>query len=57
MTSTANLIPIVKMPDPVLRQIAQPVAEITDGVRQPLDLGYLLKKWWPPWISQVTTMA
>ena len=34
MTSTANLIPIVKMPDPVLRQIAQPVAEITDGVRQ-----------------------
>lgn len=37
MTSTANLIPIVKMPDPVLRQIAQPVAEITDGVRQLLD--------------------
>ena len=37
MTRTANLIPIVKIPDPVLRQIAQPVAEITDGVRQLLD--------------------
>lgn len=37
MTTTANLIPIVKIPDPILRQISQPVKEITDGVRQLLD--------------------
>ena len=33
----AKLIPIVKIPDPILRQIAQPVDEVTDGVRQLLD--------------------
>ena len=37
MPSAAKLIPIVKIPDPVLRQIAKPVDEITDGVRQLLD--------------------
>ena len=33
MPAAAKLIPIVKIPDPVLRQIAKPVDEITDGVR------------------------
>ena len=37
MPAAAKLIPIVKIPDPILRQIAQPVDEITDGVRQLLD--------------------
>ena len=37
MSAAAKLIPIVKIPDPILRQIAQPVDEITDGVRQLLD--------------------
>ena len=37
MPDAAKLIPIVKIPDPVLRQIAKPVDEITDGVRQLLD--------------------
>ena len=37
MPAAAKLIPIVKIPDPVLRQIAKPVEEITDGVRQLLD--------------------
>ena len=37
MPAFAKLIPIVKIPDPVLRQIAKPVDEITDGVRQLLD--------------------
>ena len=33
----AKLIPIVKIPNPVLRKIAEPVDEITAGVRQLLD--------------------
>ena len=37
MQAAAKLIPIVKIPDPILRQIAKPVDEITDGVRQLLD--------------------
>jgi peptide deformylase len=37
MPVTAKLIPIIKVPDPVLREIAKPVAEITDGMRQLLD--------------------
>ena len=37
MPATAKLIPIVKIPDPILRQVAKPVGEITDGVRQLLD--------------------
>ena len=37
MPATAKIIPIVKIPDPVLRQIAKPVDQITDGVRQLLD--------------------
>ena len=37
MPANAKLIPIVKIPNPVLRQIAQPVDEITDGVRQLLN--------------------
>jgi len=37
MPAATKLIPIVKIPDPVLRQIAKPVDEITDGVRQLLD--------------------
>ena len=32
MPAAAKLIPIVKIPDQILRQIAQPVDEITDGV-------------------------
>ena len=32
-----SLIPIILIPDPVLRRIAEPVAEVTDGVRQLLD--------------------
>ena len=31
------LIPIIYIPDPVLRQVASPVTEITDGTRQLLD--------------------
>ena len=31
------LIPIVMLPDPVLRTVADPVTEVTDGVRQLLD--------------------
>ena len=31
------LIPIICIPDPVLREIAAPVAEVTDGVRRLLD--------------------
>ena len=37
MPAVAKLIPIVKIPDPVLRKIAKPVDEITNGVRQLLD--------------------
>ena len=37
MIAKANLIPIVKIPDPILRKRAQPVQEITDGVRRLLD--------------------
>ena len=32
-----SLIPIILIPDPVLRRVAEPVAEVTDGVRQLLD--------------------
>ena len=31
------LIPIILIPDPVLRQVAAPVTEITDGTRRLLD--------------------
>ena len=31
------LIPIICIPDPVLRRVAAPVREVTDGVRQLLD--------------------
>ena len=31
------LIPIICIPDPVLREVASPVAEVTDGVRRLLD--------------------
>lgn len=37
MPATAKLMPIIKMPDPILRQVAMPVSEITDGTRQLLD--------------------
>ena len=37
MLATAKLIPIITVPDPILRQAAIPVAEITDGTRQLLD--------------------
>ena len=37
MLSNAELIPIIKVPDPILRETAKPVTEITDGVRQLLD--------------------
>ena len=37
MPAPVKLIPIVKIPNPILRQIAKPVEEITDGVRQLLD--------------------
>ena len=37
MQAAAKLIPIVKIPDPVLRQIAKPVDEINDGLRQLLN--------------------
>ena len=37
MPSTAKLIPIIKVPDPILRETAKPVTEITDGIRQLLD--------------------
>ena len=37
MPATAKLIPIIKVPDPILRETAKPVTEITDGTRQLLD--------------------
>ena len=37
MLAKAKLMPIIKVPDPILRQAAIPVAEITDGTRQLLD--------------------
>ena len=37
MVATAKLLPIIKVPDPILRQEALPVSEITDGTRQLLD--------------------
>ena len=37
MTNSTRLIPIVKVPDPILRKVAEPVTEITDGIRQILD--------------------
>ena len=37
MLATAKLMPIIKVPDPILRQAALPVAEITDGTRNLLD--------------------
>ena len=37
MPATAKLLPIIKVPDPILRQEAMPVSEITDGTRQLLD--------------------
>ena len=37
MPAATKLIPIVKIPDPVLRRIAKPVDEITDGLRQLID--------------------
>ena len=37
MQVTAKLMPIIKMPNPILRQAAMPVFEITDGTRQLLD--------------------
>ena len=37
MPANASIIPIIKIPDAVLRQTARPVTEITDGVRQLLD--------------------
>ena len=37
MPAPAKLIPIIKVPDPILRKTAKPVTEITDGIRQLLD--------------------
>ena len=37
MPATAKLIPIIKVPDLILRETAKPVTEITDGIRQLLD--------------------
>ena len=37
MPSTAKLIPIIKVPDLILRETAKPVTEITDGNRQHLE--------------------
>ena len=37
MPATAKLIPIIKVPNPILRETANPVTEITDGIRQLLD--------------------
>ena len=37
MPATAKLMPIIKMPDPILRQAAAPVSNITDITRQLLD--------------------
>ena len=37
MPVTAKLLQIIKMPDPILRQVAIPISEITDGTRQILD--------------------
>ena len=37
MSASAKLIPIITVPDPILRQVASPVGEITDGIRQLLD--------------------
>ena len=31
------LVPIIMIPDPVLRTLATPVTEVTDGIRQLLD--------------------
>ncbi|MBT6566151.1 MAG: peptide deformylase, partial [Candidatus Puniceispirillum sp.] len=33
----ANILPIINLPDPVLRQTASAVAEVTDGIRNLLD--------------------
>ena len=37
MPATTKLMPIIKAPDPILRQTAMPVIEITNGTRQLLD--------------------
>ena len=37
MPAKVKLMPIIKMPDPILRQAAMSVPEITDGTRQLLD--------------------
>ena len=37
MSASAKLIPIITVPDPILRQVASPVGEITDGIRQLLN--------------------
>ena len=37
MPATAKLIPIIKVPDPILRETAKPVTEITDGIRRLLE--------------------
>jgi peptide deformylase len=37
MPSIAQLMPIIKVPNPILRQTAKPVSEITDGTRQLLN--------------------
>ena len=37
MPTTAKLLPIIKVPAPILRQAAVPVVEITNGTRQLLD--------------------
>jgi peptide deformylase len=37
MSVPTKLIPIVKVPDPILRKVANPVDEINDGIRQLLD--------------------
>ena len=37
MPATTKLMPIIKVPDTILRKTAIPVAEITDGTRQLLD--------------------
>ena len=37
MPATAKLIPIIKVPDPILRETAKSVTEITDGIRKLLD--------------------
>ncbi len=37
MSVTAKLMPIIKMPNPILRQAAMPVSKITNSTRQLLD--------------------